>query len=225
MHRELDANWQTDPEGPRARPERVDIWRLDLVDLAAQQPRRGHQPSALRTRTGPIQPDIRAAAHHARRQILGRYLDRDAESLVIGLHPGGKPMLESPDRALEFNLSHSRDVGLLAVTIGAHVGIDIELERRHIEDPLRIARRVMSSAEVDLLAGLAATARRRAFFDLWTRLEARQKALGRGIFEEPVSTDSLSLFSFRPEAAHAACLAVSPVMTQPQIRFFHYSAR
>lgn len=224
MHRELAAQWQADLERPRARPGRVDIWRLDLVDLAAQLQPRVHQPPALRPRATPTQPDIRAAAHHARRQILSRYLDQDAGSLVIGLHPGGKPMLENPDQGLEFNLSHARGVGLLAVTVGAGVGIDIELER-HVDDPLRIARRVMASAEVDLLAGLPATARRRAFFDLWTRLEARQKALGRGIFAEPVSADSLSSFSFRPEAAHAACLAVSPVMKQPQIRFFNYRAR
>lgn len=224
MHRELAATWQSDPERPRARPGRVDIWRLDLVDLAARLPPREHRPPALPTLTGPILPDMRAAAHHAMRQILSRYLDRDADSLVFGVHPGGKPMLESPDLGLEFNLSHARGVGVLAVTIGADVGIDIELER-HVDDPLRIARRVMSSAEVDLLAGLPATARRRAFFDLWTRLEARQKALGRGIFAEPVSTDSLSSFSFRPAAAQAACLAVSPVMTPPQIRFFDYRAR
>ncbi len=179
MHRELAAQWQADLERPRARPGRVDIWRLDLVDLAAQLPPRGHQPPALRTRTGPIQPDTRAAAHHARCQILSRYLDQDADSLVIGLHPGGKPILESPEHGLEFNLSHARGVGLLAVTVGAGVGIDIELER-HVDDPLRIARRVMASAEIDLLAGLPATARRRAFFDLWTRFEARQKALGKG---------------------------------------------
>ena len=201
----------------------MDIWRLDLVDLAAQLPPRGRQPPALGTRRGLNQPELRAAAHHARRQILGRYLDQDADSLVIGLRPGGKPMLESPDRGLEFNLSHARGVGLLAVTVGADVGIDIELER-HVDDPLRIARRVMAGADIDLLAGLPVTALRRAFFDLWTRLEARQKALGRGIFAEPVSIDSLSSFSFRPEAAHAACLAVFPVMTRPQIRFFDYRA-
>jgi 4'-phosphopantetheinyl transferase len=167
---------------------------------------------------------MRAAAHHARRQILGRYLDREADSLVFGLHPGGKPLLEGPDQGLEFNLSHSRGVGLLAVTVGAHVGIDIEIER-DINDPLRIARRVMTRAEVDLLAGLDATARQQAFLDLWTRLEARQKALGRGVFAEPVSGDSLHTFSFRPEAAQVACLAVSPRMTLPQIRFFNYRAR
>ena len=224
MHRELTARWQTGLERPRARPGRVDIWRLDLAELATQLPRLGRQPPVPRTRTGQIQSRIRAAAHHARRQILGRYLDRAADSLVFGLHPGGKPMLESPDQGLEFNLSHARGVGLLAVTIGAQVGIDIELERP-IEDPLRIARRVMTRAEVDLLAGLAAKARRRAFFDLWTRLEARQKALGRGIFAEPVSPDGLSSFGFRPEAAQVACLAVSPAMTTPQIRFFNYRAR
>ena len=152
MHRELAAKWQPGLERQRARPGCVDIWRLDLVELARQLTQSGRQPPGPRTHTGPNRSGMRAAAHHARRQILGRYLDREADSLVFGLHPGGKPLLEGPDQRLGFNLSHSRGVGLLAVTVGAHVGIDIEIER-DINDQLRIARSMMTRAEVDVLAG------------------------------------------------------------------------
>jgi hypothetical protein len=75
------------------------------------------------------------------RDILSRYVDCPPDQLDIGLHPGGKPYLGNQQQPqVEFNLSHSRDVALLAVTTTLAVGIDVEVERK-LEDPLRLAER------------------------------------------------------------------------------------
>jgi len=68
------------------------------------------------------------------RELLGRYLEHDPRELrfVLGAH--GKPALLSPGGTgavedLRFNLSHSGDLALVAVSAGQEVGVDIERAR------------------------------------------------------------------------------------------------
>lgn len=164
----------------------------------------------------------RSATHAARIDILGRYLGLPAEALDFGVHPGGKPFLRHPRQTLEFNQSHSRGAALVAVAAGLAVGIDIEA-RRTVRDPLRLARRVMTGAEAALLAALRPDERAHRFLDLWTRMEARQKAVGRGIFREPVDPSEVSVFSFQPGVDLFASLAVSPTRADVAVRFLRYS--
>ena len=57
------------------------------------------------------------------RQILARYLKKAPAELEFHYESHGKPYLTSP---LQFNLSHSKDLALLAVCFDHPVGIDIE---------------------------------------------------------------------------------------------------
>lgn len=205
MHKQIVPSWKTGPANPRLRPDLVDIW---WIDLAAAP--------------GGLTAAQRSAAHRARDDILGRYLGLTAAALDFGTSPGGKPFLRGASEALQFNLSHTLGSGLIAVAAGLAVGVDIEPLRR-VENPLRIARRVMSAQDTALLAALLPEARVRCFLDLWTRMEARQKAVGRGIFSDPVDPGSLSAFSFRPRADLFAALAVSPARASVDLRFFHYA--
>lgn len=154
--------------------------------------------------------------------ILGQYLDCPTSVLQFKVHPGGKPYLDTPAKPLEFNLSHSRDVALLAVTTGATVGIDVETYRK-IDDPLRLAQRVMPNGDCTELASLADRERIERFLMLWTRLEARQKAVGLGIFAQPADPALMSNFSFRPGPRQWASLSVSPMLNGRELRFFDFS--
>ena len=125
------------------------------------------------------------AAHGALRVVLGAYLDAAPETLEFELAEHGKPSLREPfDRGgarVEFNLSHSADLALVAVAQDHPVGVDVERwsEVEHLE----LAERFFSSAERDALRRLAGVTEDldAGFFAAWTRKEAYLKATGHGI--------------------------------------------
>jgi phosphopantetheinyl transferase len=66
------------------------------------------------------------------RALLGRYLERDPRALRFELGAGGKPALAPAGPApadLRFNLSHSGELALVAVTVEQEVGVDLERAR------------------------------------------------------------------------------------------------
>jgi phosphopantetheinyl transferase len=81
----------------------------------------------------------------------------------------------------------------------------------------------MSAAECAELASLRDEERLERFLMLWTRMEARQKAVGRGIFAQPAEPDLLSNFSFRPGPRQWASLSVSPAVTGRELQFLDVS--
>ena len=119
-------------------------------------------------------------AHGVVRKLLGGCLQRSAKELEFEFSTRGKPRLKNAD--VEFNLAHSDELGLLAVTRGTVVGVDVE-RIRPMPDGLDIAKRFFSAREVADFEPVVAEARDRAFFNLWTRKEAWLKATGDGIAE------------------------------------------
>jgi 4'-phosphopantetheinyl transferase len=122
--------------------------------------------------------DRYTAARALLRIILARYLattPRDTE-IVEALY--GKPRV--PAATVEFNLSHSGELVLVAVAQGRRVGVDIECERP-VADAASIAERCFSSSERLLIAQAEAAARPRAFLECWTSKEAQAKAFGSGL--------------------------------------------
>jgi 4'-phosphopantetheinyl transferase len=94
----------------------------------------------------------------------------------------GKPDLVPESNAinLKFNLSHSGRLALIAVTVGAEVGIDIELICDSFGG-INIAKRFFSPREVEVLCTIPASRQADAFFNCWTRKEAYIKARGEGL--------------------------------------------
>src|SRR5271155_2883728 len=113
------------------------------------------------------------AAHGALRTILATYLGCGAADIDFTKGANGKPAVAG----IQFNLSHSADLGVVAVTQGREVGVDVELV-----DPQRanmdVARRFFSPSEVAVLQALPTAQQTAAFFNCWTRKEAYLKAIG-----------------------------------------------
>lgn len=163
------------------------------------------------------------------REILSSYLDSDPALLHFCYGPAGKPALHAPFDKLNlcFNLSHSNDLALYAVTRGRAVGIDIEYIRTSptLE---RVAARLFSPQEYAAFQKLPVLLRNKAFFRYWVRKEAYIKARGLGLsllirqFEaypttnqsptqsKPGSIESLdwSLHDIEPMPGYAAALTV-----------------
>ncbi len=122
--------------------------------------------------------------HCAVRTILSRYMPAPAGALRFEKAPLGKPSLiqQDPRGRLEFSLSHSGALALLAVARERAVGVDVE-QWNPETDCLEVARRSYSLAESEALRAMAGSAERvvRGFFSAWTRKEAYLKATGHGI--------------------------------------------
>jgi len=114
------------------------------------------------------------------RDILSHYLQREPEELFFYYNDYGKPALGKNFSGLNFNVSHSGNIALYAVTCGREVGIDVEQIRPDFAvEP--IAKRFFSPAEVAVFSDLAAHEKKEAFFSCWTRKEAFIKATGKGV--------------------------------------------
>jgi 4'-phosphopantetheinyl transferase len=98
--------------------------------------------------------------------------------------PQGKPALAGVWSASgwHFNLAHSLDLALLAVTRSGPVGVDVE-RIRPLRDVDQLVSRFFSPRESAAFQALPAEQKPDAFFRLWTRKEAWLKATGEGIAE------------------------------------------
>ena len=133
-------------------------------------------------------------AHGALRDILAQALDWEPAALAFAYERGGKPRLRGA--TLHFNLSHSRDLALLAVGCAGPLGVDVEYQHRGLE-PEALARQVFSRAERRELAAVPVGQREEAFFNGWTRKEALIKAWGGSLFRD-ARRFSVSLTPGRP---------------------------
>ncbi|HEX3068885.1 MAG TPA: 4'-phosphopantetheinyl transferase superfamily protein [Thermoanaerobaculia bacterium] len=115
-------------------------------------------------------------ARAATRRILSRMTGAAPDELPIVEGEHGKP--EIAGKEIEFNASHSGDLVALAFARTTPVGIDVE-RRRTMHDPLGIARRFFSEAELAFVENAEDVAA--AFFTVWTAKEAIVKASGKGI--------------------------------------------
>ena len=115
------------------------------------------------------------------RIVLGRHSECDPARITCELNAFGKPTLTGGDsRDWQFSASHSDGIGLVAVTIGRAVGIDIERHRADV-DCLGLAASFFASDEVEALRRADQPLRRTMFFTLWTCKEAWVKARGLGL--------------------------------------------
>ncbi len=169
----------------------IHVWRASLQ----------HPPASVADLRSTLSQDDRArcarlrSSRHRRRctvgrgvlrLVLARYTGKSPHELTFRYGDAGKPLLRDPPgptsgSRLHFNLSHSDELMLIAVSHRAPVGIDVERLRpiMHMEE---IAERWLLADEYQAIRR-APTAMRKAqlFFAAWTSAEARAKASGEGL--------------------------------------------
>jgi 4'-phosphopantetheinyl transferase len=143
-------------------------------------------------------------SHAILRILLGGYLGVQPSSIFFDQNKFGKPSLAQALMASEFtfNLSHTNGIGLLAVTVGLAIGVDIE-EIRPVE--YGTVEQYFSSREQSSLATLTGADWSEGFYNCWTRKEAILKAEGLGL---NVRLDAFDV-SLNPNTK-AAVLGVRP---------------
>jgi 4'-phosphopantetheinyl transferase len=181
------GRWRPRPNPPLGAHD-VHVWRVPLDEDARADSYWSLLSDEERRRAARFVRDIHrrrfVVAHGALRSILADYVGAEPTALdfVSGAH--GKPALRDPTGRppVEFNLSHSDDLALVAVARALAVGVVLERWSEGVEH-LELAERFFSPGERRALRALAHAPHliEAGFFAAWTRKEAYLKATGHGI--------------------------------------------
>jgi 4'-phosphopantetheinyl transferase len=110
------------------------------------------------------------------REILGKALEIEPSGVEFTYNSFGKPAVSG----IEFNLSHSGRLAVVAVSRTREVGVDIErIDPSFARE--QIPERFFSPSEIRALRALPEQDQLEAFFQIWTRKEAYVKARGEGL--------------------------------------------
>lgn len=120
----------------------------------------------------------------ALRKILAGYLGVHPRVVEFTCNQYGKPYIDENVSPVRFNVSHSCDIALIAVTMTREIGVDIEFVDPRF-DVLSVASSVFSDAEVERLKLLPTAEQSKYFYTAWTHKEAILKAIGKG-FSTPL---------------------------------------
>lgn len=197
-------HWTSPPAAVSLGDHDLHVWRIDLPQSAECE-------AQLRTT---LSPDEQARADRFRferdrrryivgrgalRSILGRYLGCPPHRIAFEYEARGKPRLAAQHAsALQFNVSHSHELAVCAVTQQA-VGVDVEYAGRVVTEVKRLALRFFSINENAVFGALPVEAQRAAFFRCWTRKEAFIKTSGAGL-SYPLDRFDVTLAPDQPPA-------------------------
>lgn len=194
-------HWTPAPAEPHLLPSDVHVWRasLDQTDeirlrlaatLSADERERARRFHFERDRQHFI------TGRGILRDIIARYLRVDAAEVEFEYGVFGKPRLTSGSAIdLRFNLAHSHELALYAVSLNRDLGIDIEHLKAELA--LDLAGQFFSEQERADLNRVPPEQMPLAFLNCWTRKEAYIKARGEGL-SFPLDAFDVSLLPGAP---------------------------
>ncbi|WP_373650392.1 4'-phosphopantetheinyl transferase superfamily protein [Schlesneria sp. DSM 10557] len=138
------------------------------------------------------------------RKLLGSLCRISPNAIEFQYGPHGKPGLmvrqaDSRISELQFSVSHSGSLGLIALSVGKAVGVDVEEFSPAVKHH-QLAERYFAPPEAQELKRLPAELQLSGFYRGWTCKEAYIKALGTGL------SHSLSSFQVTIDPARPASL-------------------
>jgi len=146
-------------------------------------------------------------AHAGLRRILSGYLGSAPEAIGFRYGDAGKPRLEG-ETGLEFNLTTSGDLALVALSLGTPLGVDCE-QVSDRGDMVAIADRMFTPEQTARIAAASPEERLRRFHLAWTALEAEVKANGCGLpgRDRPAARSTPRIRHCVPELGFIAAVA------------------
>ena len=163
-------------------PRVIDIWQIAL-DIPVTDKRSliltldKEETERYQKRQNRLQSSY-LISHAACRQILAHYLKLTAAEIKYKKNQHGKPLLDHKT-SLNFNMSHSRDKAIIAVTSDSIVGVDVEYSDKK-NSWEKIVPRYFHPDEINYLLAQPKDRQKQTFFQIWTRKEAFIKAIGTG---------------------------------------------
>lgn len=123
------------------------------------------------------------------RTLLGKHLGIASKSVKFTQTEKGKPLVIGA--SIHFNVSHSHERALIAISNTKPVGVDIEYLAREA-NYVALAERYFTPNEYATIQSLPKAQHKHAFLICWTCKEAVAKASGEGLF---LSLGSLEVIS------------------------------
>ncbi|VVE23516.1 4'-phosphopantetheinyl transferase sfp [Pandoraea horticolens] len=175
-------------------PADIDVWHVSLAAIIAEQ---GENRDASRyldayemARAGRFRYDADryrfTVTRSVLRELLGAYTGIAPESVIFTQNQYGRPELASSlsgkGAMISFNVSHTGNDALIAISRARCVGVDVEVKQR-VLNLQELAPLVCTAPERAVIEVLAPAAQRDAFLRCWTAKEAILKAIGLGIAE------------------------------------------
>jgi 4'-phosphopantetheinyl transferase len=149
------------------------------------------------------------------RTVLSQYAAVAPRDWSFSTNAWGRPEIvnsEAAECGLSFNLSHTRDLVVMALAKRRSLGVDVEQPHAR-EANLELARHYFAPQEVEELAALPAGERAQRFFEYWTFKEAYIKARGMGL------ALPLDKFSLCYPDAHSVKLSIDPDLADQPARW------
>ncbi len=130
--------------------------------------------------------------------ILSKYLETKPENISFIKNGYGKLYLKEQfipktRESLQFNISHSNNMIVLAVALDNEIGIDVEKVNRPILD---IAERFFTFREREYISKCEPAKRNNTAYQIWTLKEAYIKAKGQGL---SIPLESIDIFLLNKE--------------------------
>ena len=186
-----EVSWST----PFATVGPVDLFEVDLAADARREAAAGAWLDASERERWERLRGVRARREFALcraalRHHLGQRLDCANQRLAFRALQSGKPfaIVNGETVAHGFNVSHGGAHGLIALSPGVSVGVDVEerLPRRDLDG---MAARVFGATERAALATVESRERKHLFYQIWTLKEALLKALGVGFSRDSTAVE------------------------------------
>lgn len=161
-------------------PHQIDLWQIPLNECSPKDWSILNTEEQERAKRFHFEHHRRrfVASRAKMRVILARYLHLAPEQLMLSTAHKGKPFLLHPFN-IQFNLSHSGEMALLAIGKTHELGVDIEIMSKR--SYLELAQSVFAKEEWIALAKAPLMLQALYFFQIWTQKEAFIKAGGLGL--------------------------------------------
>ena len=116
------------------------------------------------------------------RKVISKSIGQPHDDIAVYYGEHNKPFIKDKynNKAIEFNVSHSEECVLIALTLGNKIGIDVEKVSPDI-DHIALSKRFFSKNENDQLERISSDKKLDTFYRIWTRKEAFIKATGEGM--------------------------------------------
>lgn len=199
------------PASARLGPGEVHLWRARLIPPGPREHALLSTEEWIRAeRFHFVRDTDRFVAGRALlRTVLGRELNIDPRELRLRPGTNGKPELDNLDTMLRFNISHSGDLMLVALSHAREIGVDLEAMREDVPFEM-LSDHYFEPEDAWSIRTLRAEEKAAKFYEVWTRTEARLKASGAGLAGgfHVASPERWSLVSLMPAEGYAAAVAV-----------------